>query len=155
MICIAVAWCLNVSCHTSPHYLASRCYLFHGCRQKLLDSLLGASTVQLFMPKVEVVSEGDHLHELYIVLAGLVETIKPGLAESAEEVALQMEPGDASHHGGAVSRYPPSPSPAPLPCIDCTDGACTDGAWGCIITWGRRQQVQRPPPPHLPLPLLP
>ena len=56
------------------------------------------------MPKVEVVSEGDHLHELYIVLAGLVETIKPGLAEAADEVALQMEPGDPSYHGGATSR---------------------------------------------------
>ena len=88
-----------------------RCYLFRGCRQKLLDSLLGASTVQLFMPKVEVVTEGDHLHELYIVLAGLVETIKPGLAESAEEVALQMEPGDASHHGVAMSRYLAAPPP--------------------------------------------
>lgn len=59
------------------------------------------------MPKVEVVSEGDHLHELYIVLAGLVESIKPGLAESAEDVALQMEPGDPSYHGGTTSRYGP------------------------------------------------
>ena len=84
--------------------LIDRCYLFQHCRQKLLDSLLGASTVQLFMPKVEVVSEGDHLHELYIVLAGLVESIKPGLAESAEDVALQMEPGDPSYHGGTTSR---------------------------------------------------
>ena len=68
------------------------------------------------MPKVEVVTEGDHLHELYIVLAGLVETIKPGLAESAEEVALQMEPGDASHHGVAMSRYPcPLPPLPPFP----------------------------------------
>jgi len=93
--------------HTS---CASRCYLFQGCRQKLLDSLLGASTVQLFMPRVEVVSEGDHLHELYIVLAGLVETFKPGVAENAEDISLHMEAGDASHHGdasyhGSMSRY--------------------------------------------------
>lgn len=86
--------------------LACRCYLFHNCRQKLLDSLLGASTVQLFMPKVEVVSQSDHVHELYIVLAGMVESIRPGLAETAEEVALQMDPGDPSYHGGTSSRYP-------------------------------------------------
>ncbi|DBA89172.1 TPA: hypothetical protein ACH3X1_016329 [Trebouxia sp. C0004] len=75
------------------------CYLFQGCRQKLLDSLLGASTVQLFMPRVEVVAEGDHLHELYIVLAGLVETFKPGVAENAEDISLHVEAADASHHG--------------------------------------------------------
>lgn len=78
--------------------------MFHGCRQKLLDSLLGASTVQLFMPKVEVVTQGDHVHELYIVLAGMVESVKPGLTETAEEVALQIEPGDPSYHGGSSSR---------------------------------------------------
>ncbi len=96
----------------NPKYTscASRCYLFQGCRQKLLDSLLGASTVQLFMPRVEVVTEGDHLHELYIVLAGLVETFKPGVAENAEDISLHMEAGDASHHGdasyhGSMSRY--------------------------------------------------
>ncbi len=96
----------------NPEYTsrASRCYLFQGCRQKLLDSLLGASTVQLFMPRVEVVTEGDHLHELYIVLAGLVETFKPGVAENAEDISLHMEAGDASHHGdasyhGSMSRY--------------------------------------------------
>lgn len=33
-----------------------RCYLFAGCRQKLLDSLLGASSIQLFMPKVTSIS---------------------------------------------------------------------------------------------------
>ncbi|KAL3130260.1 hypothetical protein ABBQ38_008093 [Trebouxia sp. C0009 RCD-2024] len=87
-------------------YLRStqQCYLFRNCRQKLLDSLLGASTVQLFMPKVEVVTQGDHVHELYIVLAGMVESVKPGLAETAEEVALQIDPGDPSYHGGASSR---------------------------------------------------
>lgn len=58
------------------------------------------------MPKVEVVTQGDHVHELYIVLAGMVESVKPGLAETAEEVALQIDPGDPSYHGGASSRYP-------------------------------------------------
>ena len=51
------------------------------------------------MPRVEVVTEGDHLHELYIVLAGLVETFKPGVAETAEDISLNMEPGDPSYHG--------------------------------------------------------
>lgn len=60
------------------------------------------------MPKVEVVTQGDHVHELYIVLAGMAESVKPGLAETAEEVALHMDPGDPSYHGGASSRYPSS-----------------------------------------------
>lgn len=103
--------------HTST--TACRCYLFQGCRQKLLDSLLGASTVQLFMPRVEVVTEGDHLHELYIVLAGVVETFKPGLAESAEDISLHMGPGDASHHEdashhGSLSRWTPKQSSYPV-----------------------------------------
>ena len=84
--------------------ICCRCYLFQGCRQKLLDSLLGASTVQLFMPRVEVVTEGDHLHELYIVLAGLVETFKPGISETVEDISLNLETGEGSYHGNSISR---------------------------------------------------
>ena len=82
--------------------VARRCYLFQGCRQKLLDSLLGSSAVQLFMPRVEVVAQGDHVHELYLVLAGLVETFRPGQAQNQEDVAVNMDPGDSSH--GETSR---------------------------------------------------
>ena len=31
------------------------CYLFKGCKPKLLDALLGSATVHLFMPKVQPV----------------------------------------------------------------------------------------------------
>ncbi len=31
------------------------CYLFKGCKPKLLDALLGSATVHLFMPKVQLV----------------------------------------------------------------------------------------------------
>ena len=30
------------------------CYLFNGCKPKLLDALLGSATVHLFMPKVQL-----------------------------------------------------------------------------------------------------
>ena len=50
-------------------------------------------------------TEGDHLHELYIVLAGLVETFKPGIAESVEDISLNMgETGEGSFHGNSISR---------------------------------------------------
>lgn len=61
--------------------------------------------MQLFMPRVEVVTEGDHLHELYIVLAGLVETFKPGISEHVEDISLNIDP-DASYHS-SMSRYNP------------------------------------------------
>ena len=57
------------------------------------------------MPRVEVVTEGDHLHELYIVLAGLVETFKPGVSEHVEDISLNIDP-DASYHS-SMSRYHP------------------------------------------------
>jgi hypothetical protein len=51
-----------------------------GCRRKFLDAVLGASRIEMFMPGVEVMSEGDHVHELHIVVAG---TIKVGARGSS------------------------------------------------------------------------
>ena len=39
-----------------------QCYLFNGCKPKLLDALLGSATVHLFMPKVLQHSDGWQPH---------------------------------------------------------------------------------------------
>ena len=51
------------------------------------------------MLQVEVVSEGDHVHELHVVLAGLTESFKPGVAENAEDISVTVSPdNDGSMH---------------------------------------------------------
>ena len=40
---------------------------------------------------MEILSVGDHVNELYIVVGGMLETIKAGHAESADEMTLQMD----------------------------------------------------------------
>eukprot|EP00887_Chlorella_sp_A99_P005048 scaffold4.g5048.t1 len=37
--------------------------LFHGAKQRFLDALLAAARLELYLPKVEVLSEGDHVNE--------------------------------------------------------------------------------------------
>ena len=43
-----------------------------GCHIKFLNALLVASRIEMFMPGVEIMSEGDHVNELHIVVAGNV-----------------------------------------------------------------------------------
>ncbi len=43
-----------------------------GCHSKFLNALLGASRIEMFMPGVEILSEGDHVNELHIVVTGSV-----------------------------------------------------------------------------------
>eukprot|EP00891_Asterochloris_glomerata_P006788 jgi/Astpho2/6788/Aster-07232 len=71
------------------------CYLFKGCKPKLLDALLGSATVHLFMPRVEILSIGDHVNELYIVVGGMLETMKVDNNESLDEIALNMDSGSS------------------------------------------------------------
>lgn len=53
----------------------------------------------VFSMQVEVVSEGDHVHELYVVLAGLMESYKPGIAENADDISVHLNPDvDSSMH---------------------------------------------------------
>ncbi|GAX83177.1 hypothetical protein CEUSTIGMA_g10603.t1 [Chlamydomonas eustigma] len=82
------------------------CYLFKGAKQKLIDAILAAGRVELYMPQVEVVSEGDHVNDLYILLQGGIELLNPRLtstlmtsSSSASEDLLLGETG-ASKHGG-------------------------------------------------------
>eukprot|EP00201_Polytomella_parva_P009588 CAMPEP_0175054834 /NCGR_PEP_ID=MMETSP0052_2-20121109/9726_1 /TAXON_ID=51329 ORGANISM="Polytomella parva, Strain SAG 63-3" /NCGR_SAMPLE_ID=MMETSP0052_2 /ASSEMBLY_ACC=CAM_ASM_000194 /LENGTH=579 /DNA_ID=CAMNT_0016319575 /DNA_START=167 /DNA_END=1902 /DNA_ORIENTATION=+ len=48
------------------------CYLFRGCKQKFLEAVLVASRVELFMPGVNVMGEGDVVTELNILVSGEV-----------------------------------------------------------------------------------
>lgn len=50
-------------------------------------------------------SEGDHVHELYVVLAGLMESFKPGLAENADDISVTMGPDPEGSMHGTTSRY--------------------------------------------------
>ncbi|GIL56055.1 hypothetical protein Vafri_11509 [Volvox africanus] len=46
------------------------CYLFKGCKQRFLDALLNAARVELFLPGVEIMTEGDNVVDLLIVMLG-------------------------------------------------------------------------------------
>ncbi len=80
-----------------------RCYLFRGAKQKLLDALLAAGRVELYMPQVEIVSEGEHVNDLNVLLQGSVEILNPRLTSSlaasgvADDLLLE---GGATTHGG-------------------------------------------------------
>ena len=52
-----------------------------------------------------MVSEGDHVHELYVVLAGLMESFKPGIGETADDIALAVGPDMEGSMHSATSRY--------------------------------------------------
>ncbi|WIA36270.1 hypothetical protein OEZ86_007599 [Tetradesmus obliquus] len=46
------------------------CWLFGGCGQKFLDALLATAKVELYMPKVDIVTAGDQVNELMLIVAG-------------------------------------------------------------------------------------
>ncbi|EFJ39217.1 hypothetical protein VOLCADRAFT_45039, partial [Volvox carteri f. nagariensis] len=46
------------------------CYLFKGCKQRFLDALLTVARVELFMPGVQLLTEGDNVTELNIIVSG-------------------------------------------------------------------------------------
>ncbi|GIL88133.1 hypothetical protein Vretifemale_16146, partial [Volvox reticuliferus] len=46
------------------------CYLFKGCKQRFLDALLTVARVELFLPGVEIMTEGDNVVDLLIVMLG-------------------------------------------------------------------------------------
>ncbi|GLC44798.1 hypothetical protein PLESTB_001212800 [Pleodorina starrii] len=46
------------------------CYLFRGCKQRFLDALLTAARVELFLPGVEILTEGDNVVDLLVVMLG-------------------------------------------------------------------------------------
>ena len=57
-----------------------------------------------------MVSEGDHVHELYVVLAGLMESFKPGIGETADDVAVAVGPDVEGSMHGTSSRYTYNPN---------------------------------------------
>ena len=71
------------------------------CRAHLSNSFLLAL-------QVEILSIGDHVNELYIVVGGMLETMKVDSHESLDEIALNMDTGSSmqgdtggSHNHGA------------------------------------------------------
>ncbi|KAF5831397.1 cyclic nucleotide-binding-like protein [Dunaliella salina] len=53
------------------------CYLFHGCKARFLDQVLAAVRMELFMPNVPILNEGDVCNELFLIVDGEVATSAP------------------------------------------------------------------------------
>jgi CRP-like cAMP-binding protein len=69
-----------------------RCYLFEGGRQRFVDALLAAAHVELLMPGVEVVADGDHVAELIVCVSGSLEAL--------DVDGNSGNPNSSSHGGG-------------------------------------------------------
>ncbi|KAG2447081.1 hypothetical protein HYH02_007831 [Chlamydomonas schloesseri] len=48
------------------------CFLFKGCQKRFLDAILTAARVEFFLPGVEILTEGDNVVDLMIIVAGEV-----------------------------------------------------------------------------------
>ncbi|GIM10248.1 hypothetical protein Vretimale_14045, partial [Volvox reticuliferus] len=68
--------------HLYMHPVRS-CYLFKGCKQRFLDALLTVARVELFMPGVQLLVEGDNVTELNIIVSGEVLVAEAGINLSA------------------------------------------------------------------------
>eukprot|EP00882_Tetradesmus_deserticola_P002691 GHRQ01002862.1.p1 GENE.GHRQ01002862.1~~GHRQ01002862.1.p1 ORF type:complete len:924 (+),score=556.38 GHRQ01002862.1:315-3086(+) len=60
-----------------------RCWLLGGVKPKFFDALLGVARLETFMPQVEILTEGDEVNELMLVVAGYLEAFASSAA--AEE----------------------------------------------------------------------
>lgn len=58
--------------------------LFIGARQRFLDALLAAARVEVYLPGVELVSEGDTVNELFIIVSGRLSSYRVSTLWSAE-----------------------------------------------------------------------
>ncbi|GAX80356.1 hypothetical protein CEUSTIGMA_g7795.t1 [Chlamydomonas eustigma] len=47
-----------------------RCSLFHNCKRKFLNAVMGACRTEMFMPNIQLLSEGDIVADLYMVISG-------------------------------------------------------------------------------------
>ncbi|GAX84453.1 hypothetical protein CEUSTIGMA_g11873.t1 [Chlamydomonas eustigma] len=76
------------------------CYLFKRCKPKVLDSILAVSRTELFMPNVQLISEGDIVQDLSIVIEGEVQII-PASSEgsSALSTASRRRYGNENERG--------------------------------------------------------
>ncbi|GLC57329.1 hypothetical protein PLESTB_001212500 [Pleodorina starrii] len=82
-------------------YLAPvrNCYLFRGCKQRFLDAVLAACRVELFMPGVQIVVEGDHVSELLVVISGGVSVTSTKAAVKtafSQLFMMSMSPSEGS-----------------------------------------------------------
>ena len=48
---------------------------------------------------MEILSEGDSINELMVIVGGMCEVLKPGLADGSEELSIDMD-GHNSVRGG-------------------------------------------------------
>ena len=62
------------------------CYLFNGVKPRFIDALLAVARVELYLPQVEIISQGDYVNELCIITRGTV--------------ACFYSPGDGGSMGG-------------------------------------------------------
>ncbi|KAL4435944.1 hypothetical protein ABPG77_000706 [Micractinium sp. CCAP 211/92] len=72
--------------------------LFDGARQRFLDALLVAARVEAYLPNEELVSEGDSVNELFIVVSGQLSSYRVSSLFNQEDVVLDMN--NASVRGG-------------------------------------------------------
>ncbi|KAL6763059.1 hypothetical protein V8C86DRAFT_3130307, partial [Haematococcus lacustris] len=54
------------------------CHLFAGCKPKYLDAVLAAGRVELFMPREQIIADGDIVNEIIVLLEGEVESCVAG-----------------------------------------------------------------------------
>ena len=59
-------------------------------RQRFLDGLLGVARIEIFMPQMEMLSSGDFVNELFVVVSGQCEQHHLGPVAAAD-----------SHHSGS------------------------------------------------------
>ncbi|KAL4458838.1 hypothetical protein ABPG75_013703 [Micractinium tetrahymenae] len=73
-------------------------HLFDGARQRFLDALLAAARVEVYLPNEELVSEGDGVSELFIVVSGRLSSYRVSSLFNQEDVVLDLN--NASVRGG-------------------------------------------------------
>ncbi|PSC76146.1 potassium NKT2 [Micractinium conductrix] len=64
--------------------------LFHGARQRFLDALLAAARVEAYLPNEELVSEGDTVNELFVVVSGQLTSYRVSSLFSQEDTVIDM-----------------------------------------------------------------
>ncbi|KAJ9525282.1 hypothetical protein QJQ45_020813 [Haematococcus lacustris] len=77
------------------------CYLFRGCSAMFLDAVMSMTCVELFMPYVTIINEGDVMNELFVIVSGTVEINKQGA--SATAAIMSRKAGLASHNSYTTS----------------------------------------------------
>ncbi|KAG2444347.1 hypothetical protein HXX76_001103 [Chlamydomonas incerta] len=74
------------------------CYLFRKCTRRFLDALITAARVELFLPGVEILTEGDNVVDLLIIVAGEVLVSQGGARAPGSSMS-----GVSASFGGAQS----------------------------------------------------